>query len=251
MIPQLPIPSSSSVVTTAIAMPTAAIRLPRLALVGCVPPRMPRMNSEKRDDVEQRGGVATRLEHGDGIGSAPRSAAGLRGESGSEGFAGFLRLNMPSIRSVTMKPPTMLIAPKAIAMKPITYSSAVVGVARDDQAAEHDDAVDRVGLRHQRRVQRRRDLRDDLEADERGEDEDRQLGDEVHQAPQPPRRRTWRARCWISPSWVRQAPATTSSSKSGSARPPRRRSGRGSSRGSWRRAGRRGRPCRWRGWPGR
>ena len=29
---------------------------------------------------------------------------------------------MPSIRSVTMKPPTMLIAPKAIAMKPISSS---------------------------------------------------------------------------------------------------------------------------------
>ena len=29
---------------------------------------------------------------------------------------------MPSIRSVTMKPPTMLIAPKAIAMKPMNSS---------------------------------------------------------------------------------------------------------------------------------
>ncbi len=31
--------------------------------------------------------------------------------------------NMPSIRSVTMKPPTMLIVPKAIAITPITFSS--------------------------------------------------------------------------------------------------------------------------------
>ena len=41
--------------------------------------------------------------------------------SGAFGFG--LRENMPSIRSVTMKPPTMLIAPKAIAIVPITLSS--------------------------------------------------------------------------------------------------------------------------------
>ena len=41
MIPQLPIPSSSSVVTTATAMPPAAIRLPCLAVVGWVPCVMP------------------------------------------------------------------------------------------------------------------------------------------------------------------------------------------------------------------
>ena len=35
--PQLPIPSSSSVVITATAMPPAAIRLPFFAVVGCVP----------------------------------------------------------------------------------------------------------------------------------------------------------------------------------------------------------------------
>jgi len=33
------------------------------------------------------------------------------------------RTNMPSIRSVTMKPPTMLIVPKAIAIRPIVFSS--------------------------------------------------------------------------------------------------------------------------------
>ena len=44
---------------------------------------------------------------------------------GSGSFFGFrfLPLNMPSIRSVTMKPPTMLIVPKAIAITPITFSS--------------------------------------------------------------------------------------------------------------------------------
>ncbi len=45
--PQLPIPSSSSVVTTATAMPAAAIRLPCLALVGWVPRLRPMMKSEK------------------------------------------------------------------------------------------------------------------------------------------------------------------------------------------------------------
>ena len=47
MIPQLPIPSSRSVATIAITMPTAAIMLPCLAVVGWVPRRMPKMNSEK------------------------------------------------------------------------------------------------------------------------------------------------------------------------------------------------------------
>ena len=45
--PQLPIPSSSSVVTTATAMPTAATRLPCLAVVGWVPRLTPMMKSEK------------------------------------------------------------------------------------------------------------------------------------------------------------------------------------------------------------
>ncbi len=43
MIPQLPITSVHSVAITAIAMPTAAIMLPRLAVLGWVPWRMPRM----------------------------------------------------------------------------------------------------------------------------------------------------------------------------------------------------------------
>src|SRR5258706_12753691 len=48
------------------------------------------------------------------------SAPGREAEE-ADGFD-FLE-NMPSIRSVTMKPPTMLIVPKAIAIVPITYSS--------------------------------------------------------------------------------------------------------------------------------
>src|SRR3954452_1843060 len=68
------------------------------------------------------------------------------------------------------------------------------------QAAEHDDAVDRVRAAHQRRVQRVRDLRDHLEADERRQHEDRDLGQQIHQT--------------TFPSRTTHAPATTSSSKS-------------------------------------
>jgi hypothetical protein len=44
---------------------------------------------------------------------------------GSDSVFGFRFLppNMASMRSVTMKPPTMLIVPKAIAMTPMTFSS--------------------------------------------------------------------------------------------------------------------------------
>ena len=44
---QLPMPSSARVVATAIAMPMAAIMLPRLAVVGCVPWRTPTMKRTK------------------------------------------------------------------------------------------------------------------------------------------------------------------------------------------------------------
>src|SRR5690242_18675574 len=75
-----------------------------------------------------------------------------------------------------------------------------VDVADQQQAAEHDDAVDGVRAAHQRGVQRVGHLRDHLEADERGEHEDGQLGQEVHQT--------------TFPSRTTQAPLTTSSSKS-------------------------------------
>ena len=199
--------------TTAIAIPTAAIRLPRLRgrRVGALPDA----EDEQRegDDVTDLDEVRARREgsEGDESSAVPSSLIGRRPLGAwSAGFG--LRLNMPSIRSVTMKPPTMLIVPKAIAIVPIDLLERVVGDADHDQAAEHDDAVDRVGLRHQRRVQRRRHLRDHLEADEGGQHEDRDLGDQVHQlrTPAASRARSFR----ISPSWVMQAPATISSSKS-------------------------------------
>src|SRR3954466_8955845 len=72
----------------------------------------------------------------------------------------------------------------------------------EQQAAEHDDAVDGVRAAHQRRVQRVRHLRDHLEADERRQYEDGDLRHEIHQ------------RSTTFPSRTTQAPATTSSSKS-------------------------------------
>ncbi len=77
----------------------------------------------KRDDVEDGGEVAAGLEHRKHRGAHPSgdpSAPGREAED-ADGF-GF-RLNIPSIRSVTRKPPTMLIVPKAIAIMPIAFSS--------------------------------------------------------------------------------------------------------------------------------
>ena len=55
-----------------------------------------------------------------------------------------------------------------------------VRLVHQQQTAEQHDPVDRVGARHQRRVQRVRDLRDHLEADECGQHEDRDLGNGAH-----------------------------------------------------------------------
>jgi hypothetical protein len=43
----LPITSRESVIAIATSIPAAAIRLPRRAVRGCVPCRIPRMNREK------------------------------------------------------------------------------------------------------------------------------------------------------------------------------------------------------------
>jgi hypothetical protein len=72
---------------------------------------------------------------------------------------------MASMRRVTRKPPKMLMA----AMKMPSAASRVIRTrGRSDlhQRAQNDDRRDRVGDRHQRRVQRVRDVPDHLEADE-------------------------------------------------------------------------------------
>ena len=68
----------------------------------------------------------------------------------------------------------MLTVASTTATSPSQSSSVAVGAAGDDDRADQDHAVDGVRAGHQRRVQGRRDLRDDLEADEDAEDEDRE-----------------------------------------------------------------------------
>src|SRR5215472_2234646 len=88
----------------------------------------------------------------------------------------------------------------------------------DQQGADQDDAVDRVGARHQRSVEDGGDLRDHLESDEHRKCEVRDQDDQMlgHGAAA-----SWgasiscRARSLtISPPWVTQAPLVISSSKS-------------------------------------
>ena len=88
------------------------------------------------------------------------------------------RRNIRSMRSVTRKPPAMLIAAKSAASAPST--DATSSPATDLQhSADDDDAADRVGDAHERRVQRRSHAPDDLPADEAREDEDRRVLEEV------------------------------------------------------------------------
>ena len=90
-----------------------------------------------------------------------------------------LDLNISSMRSVTRKPPTTLIVPKAMAITRMTLLKVSLPARpMTQQAAEQHDPVDRVGARHQRRVQRVGHLRDDDEADEAGQHEDREVGRE-------------------------------------------------------------------------
>ena len=140
----------SSVATTAIAMPTAAMRLPRTAVRGPVSPRRPWMKSEKRDDVEDVDEVLVLQERGGERGHQRR-----RPRRPPRSRASGLLLNISSMRSVTRKPPTTLIVPKAIAITSRTLLSVPSPrQAEHEQAAEQHDPVDRVGARHQRRVQR-------------------------------------------------------------------------------------------------
>ena len=84
-------------------------------------------------------------------------------------------LNMASIRSVTAKPPKMFTEARMTAMKPKTAADAA-GAGRE-QRADDDHRADRVGDRHQGRVQRRRHRPDHVVADEHREHEDDQVED--------------------------------------------------------------------------
>src|SRR5205085_11331416 len=88
------------------------------------------------------------------------------------------------------------------------------------QPAEDHDPVDGVGARHQRGVQRVGHLGDDDEADEAGEHEDGEVGDEHRRAPYAAAPAACLApSCTISPPRVTHAPAITSSSKSSASAP--------------------------------
>ena len=95
------------------------------------------------------------------------------------GFWVLLDLNILSMRSVMMKPPTMLLVAATMAMVPSIVARRALAFTREDDRADHGDGVERVGERHQRRVQQRRDPPDHLESDERGEHEDVQTGNQV------------------------------------------------------------------------
>ena len=88
------------------------------------------------------------------------------------------RRNMRSMRCVTRKPPAMLIVASRIAAAPRMVTGRRRRAADLQHAADHDDAADRVGHAHQRRVQRRRDVPHHLPADDAGEREHRQVRQE-------------------------------------------------------------------------
>ena len=90
----------------------------------------------RRNDVEDFNDVFTTHEVGHGLGA-------------------LLTLNILSMRSVMMNPPTMLLVAATMAMVPRMVASWLLPLAREDDGAHHGDGVERVGERHQRRVQQR------------------------------------------------------------------------------------------------
>ena len=108
--PSCPSPRAGTSRRSAIAMPTAAMRLPRTAVRGPVSPRQPVDEQAEADDVEDVDEVRV-LQEGRERHARPRAGSSHR----SFGGAGLL-LNISSMRSVTRKPPTTLIVPKMIAI---------------------------------------------------------------------------------------------------------------------------------------
>ena len=75
-------------------------------------------------------------------------------------------LNILSMRSVMMNPPTMLLVAATMAIVPRIVGQRGSRAARQDDGADHRDRVQRVGQRHQRRVQQRRNPADHLKPQE-------------------------------------------------------------------------------------
>ncbi len=88
-------------------------------------------------------------------------------------------LNMRSMRSVIRNPPTMLLNEAATAIDSQHGGERGFVPPGDDDGGDHHDGVQRVGERHQRRMQQRRDALDHFKSDEAGENEYKKIGDEV------------------------------------------------------------------------
>ena len=162
----LPRPSltiSAAVVSTAMAMPTMPNRLPRIEVVGCDRP----FSAWMKQTLATRYSSVTRL----------RLICGLPSRGLPPGaFLSFF-LNISSMRRVTRKPPKMLTAASATASTPMVLPSEGLGERRGEHGADDHDRRDRVGHRHQRRVQRRRDGPHHVVADVDGQHEDDQVDD--------------------------------------------------------------------------
>jgi len=125
--PQLPIPSSSRVVEDGDRIPDAAIMLPRFRVLGCVP-CFSEMNTRRRRWREPwRRCRPARDCQGDHL---PDAAFVVPSLWPSVSFLA----NMPSIRSVTRKPPTMLNRAEGDGESSRSRTQPVAGVAEDDQA---------------------------------------------------------------------------------------------------------------------
>jgi hypothetical protein len=83
------------------------------------------------------------------------------------------RLNIDSIRWVTRNPPKMLTLARVTAMKPKAMAQPLV-----PRPADSDHRGNRVGHRHQRRMQRRGDVPHHVVADEAGHQEDGEQEDD-------------------------------------------------------------------------
>ena len=168
--------AQKNVARRASTAPKAPIRLPLRAVFGDGQALEREDEADRRDQVDQL---------------RPRSASRVASRVGpSRLAAGFLRGTSRSIRSVTTKPPTMFTVASTIATSPSDQRDVALGLAGDEDRAEQDHAVDGVGAGHQRRVQRRGDLGDDLDADEDAEHEDRQPDDIAHAVTSPTPSRT-------------------------------------------------------------
>ena len=73
----------------------------------------------------------------------------------------------------------MLLVAATMAMVPSTVASVDFVLAGEHDRAHHRDGVERIGQRHQRRVQQRRHLANHFEADERRQHEHVQAGEQI------------------------------------------------------------------------